>query len=279
MDKPNIIITGMARSGTSLTASVFAGKGYFVGEPASQADMANPRGYFENKALVDANVELLRTAGFDHHNTWMYEAITDQMQAALNHLKPTRTQRDIVHSYDQRSPWVWKDIRLCFTLPAWLDTLDLNRIRFVIVRRRPEGICHSIRRHNAKKTGSCTLASIHNLMEQHIHAAKTNIANAGGNYVEIHYEDFFAAPEQVAQTLSELIGTPIGPDELNVAPDLNHDTPRDRVRTALSASLDHSWLQPVKRCLKAFLTSSRTASAIENAIPRPPKQADGTASR
>lgn len=48
---PMVLILGSPRSGTSLTASIFAAHGVWVG-PSRPADSKNPRGYYENKALA-----------------------------------------------------------------------------------------------------------------------------------------------------------------------------------------------------------------------------------
>ena len=54
----NVIIVGMARSGTSLTASIFAKKGYFVADDPDKQLQAgnrhNPGGFWELDDLVEA---------------------------------------------------------------------------------------------------------------------------------------------------------------------------------------------------------------------------------
>ncbi len=260
-NRPNVIITGMARSGTSLTTSVLAGQGYHVGEEASEADSANPRGYFEGKRIVDANVALLRAAGFAHHNTWMFEPVSDEIASVLSRMEPAPELREVIESFDAHTPWVWKDVRFCYTLPVWLRVLDPDRTRFIIVRRRPEAILHSIRRHNAKKSGSANLPTITRLMEHHIVSAKAALTRAGVPFLEVRYEDFFAAPEKVADALSCLTGLPIAPIDLNVETSLNHDTLLDRVRTAVVACLDLPGLRTVKSLLKRALTPSHPHSA------------------
>jgi hypothetical protein len=48
---PPIVVTGMHRSGTSLSASILAALGVAMGEQLLPADAANPRGYFEDLRL------------------------------------------------------------------------------------------------------------------------------------------------------------------------------------------------------------------------------------
>ena len=90
----NVLVVGMARSGTSLTASIFVKKGYFVAEdPENQLQAAgphNPGGYWELEDVKEANVEVLKAVGFQHHNTWVAEEIrpeqAEDIEAALKRL-------------------------------------------------------------------------------------------------------------------------------------------------------------------------------------------------
>jgi hypothetical protein len=72
----NVIVVGMPRSGTSLTASIFSRKGYYVsGNEARElqaGDGHNPFGYCEAKGLIERNVELFSAAGYPHDNTWKF---------------------------------------------------------------------------------------------------------------------------------------------------------------------------------------------------------------
>ena len=56
----NALVIGMPRSGTSLTANVLAGKGYYVGtsrlSSLQHGDNHNPFGYFEADDVVERNV-------------------------------------------------------------------------------------------------------------------------------------------------------------------------------------------------------------------------------
>ena len=48
----SVIVAGMHRSGTSLTAGLLARLGIDMGRDLVPADRANPRGYFEDVELV-----------------------------------------------------------------------------------------------------------------------------------------------------------------------------------------------------------------------------------
>ena len=86
--KKNVIVLGMARSGTSLAASILARKGYFVAASRSdelqKPNKYNPSGFWEARSLIENNIEVLTAVGFKPDNTWFHEAITPE-QACTPH--------------------------------------------------------------------------------------------------------------------------------------------------------------------------------------------------
>src|SRR5947208_12526039 len=60
--RPPLIITGMHRSGTSLTAAMLAACSLDVGQQLLKADAANPGGYFEDVEFVALNGRMLTAA-------------------------------------------------------------------------------------------------------------------------------------------------------------------------------------------------------------------------
>src|SRR5712692_8846296 len=55
----NCFILGCGRSGTSLTAGLFAQSGYFMGDHLYVGDEGNPKGYFEDREINGINEGLL----------------------------------------------------------------------------------------------------------------------------------------------------------------------------------------------------------------------------
>ncbi|MCG3132552.1 MAG: hypothetical protein FLDDKLPJ_03410 [Phycisphaerae bacterium] len=252
MNRPNVIITGMARSGTSMTAGIFAGQGYFVGEQAAPASDANPLGYFEARDLLDLNVDLLRRAGFPHHNTWRYEPVTREVRDRIRAIAPDERHRRFLAFYNERSPWVWKDVRLCFTLPFWLPLLDRATTRFILVHRRSEGIYHSIVRNHSKILGELSPAAIADLARDHLDAARAALAECAVTPFELHYERCVQQPDAVAAELAEFVGFPLTAKDLRVRAELNHDTFRDRVLTRVRDAFEDGalgWVKPLVRRL------------------------------
>lgn len=256
MKRFNVIITGMARSGTSMTSAIFANNGYFIGELGQLADESNPLGYFEGKEIVDLNVELLQQAGYEYHNTWQFEPVPEAVIEKVKRLEPGKKHRDFLARYQAAAPWVWKDIRLCFTLPFWLPLLDLETTRFILVRRRAEGVFHSIKRKENKVVGELSLGAINALIEQHITHAKAALELAGANYIEMHYERCQKEPEAVANELTRHTGLPLTSNALNVHPELNHDSWRDRLFVTVNKALQRPSTRWAKQMIKRAIPAT-----------------------
>lgn len=111
-----IIVTGHARSGTSLTASVLDALGVDMGSNSRKADHANEAGYFENTDFVEANQKLLE----------------EGKRPAL---------KKIVEN-NKSELWGAKDPRFLLTLDDWLPYLSDPHI--IICMRNPVSVAQSI---------------------------------------------------------------------------------------------------------------------------------------
>ena len=146
----NIIILGMARSGTSLAASIFGKKGYYVASSEKnelqKADLFNPSGYWEASSLMAENKKVLKSVGFTRDNTWFFEPISEQQALAIRKLAPLPGHLDFISRYNNNSPWLWKDPRLCYTLAYWWPLLDHETTRVLLVTRNNKEIIQSFNR-------------------------------------------------------------------------------------------------------------------------------------
>ena len=110
----NVVIVGPPRSGTSLTSDIFARQDYFTGKPVMEGDDYNPFGYYEAEDVIEANVGVFQAAGYEHHNTWKFDAISESQIAAINALKPRVVDRDLLARWNEHSPWMWKDLNMVY---------------------------------------------------------------------------------------------------------------------------------------------------------------------
>lgn len=248
----SVLVIGMARSGTSLTAACFARLGYFVGERSEthirEGDDHNPFGYFEADRLIEANVDVLRAAGFAAHNTWMFEPIDPKVAARIRSVEPMDHHRALVADYDGARPWLWKDPRLCYTLPYWTRILG-DDVRAVLVTRDPEDVYLSFCRIGWRRPGEAARSDVIERTTRHVHAARSALQTWGRPFEEIDFEDFERRLEEIALRLSSLCGARIRPDDLNFHPALDHSRGSARAGAALR-TLAHRLPPGVRTTLK-----------------------------
>jgi hypothetical protein len=78
-----IVVLGMHRSGTSAVAKALACMGVSLGNDLLPAGKDNPKGFFEDKAINDLNIEMLRVLGLDWFSlSLVTDAHVNQLVAA-----------------------------------------------------------------------------------------------------------------------------------------------------------------------------------------------------
>jgi hypothetical protein len=140
-----IIVLGIMRSGTSLTADLIRHWGAYAGaeDDLWKAGDNDPRdyGYMEYKPLQDINDELL--GGNDTvpvPNEVLEEKAADPAfrKKALDLLEDMDAQA----ARQRSAAWVWKDARVCLTLPFW-EKIWGDPV-FVITVRHPVEVALSV---------------------------------------------------------------------------------------------------------------------------------------
>jgi len=251
----NVIVTGMARSGTSMTVAALRRYGYWVAEDEGaelqSADRFNPSGYWERSAILDANRAVLKAAGFEHDNTWMFDPISPAIAKKISELTPLPVHRELVARYREHQPWVWKDPRFCFTLPYWLKLLDPKEIAVLLVLRNEDEIVRSFRRVQWRRDQR--EEPLRRCILQHWEAARSAITSTGVGCVEIHYSDFSKRPRALADAISEQVGVRLDSDGLGYRSEHNTSSLLGRIRWGLEAAADtvpSSVRKAVKRVTK-----------------------------
>jgi hypothetical protein len=143
-----ILVLGMHRSGTSAVSGVVCALGAAAPNLLLPADHANPRGYWEPWALVNAHDEMLGAAG----SSWDDWSSLDagwfrSAQASIFHDR----LRDILETEYQNKPlFVVKDPRICRFLPFFLSVLDEMAVDplALFVFRHPIEVAFSLRSRN-----------------------------------------------------------------------------------------------------------------------------------
>jgi hypothetical protein len=228
----NALIVGPPRSGTSLASSILAGAGYHVGSILHPRDRLgddhNPFGYFEADEVVECNAAILHRSGYRFHNTWTFAPIEPASAKRVADLPPKERDRHLVARYESRSPWLWKDPRLCFTLPYWWKLVDPDRTVVYLTTRDPRDAYPSFLRKGWCRSGIAERRRVTDLVRQHARAAKETVQSLGIPHVTVDYAEYTADPHAVAERLSRAFGVGLSVSDLNFHPELDHSGLRGR---------------------------------------------------
>jgi hypothetical protein len=131
-----LVIVGMHRSGTSLTASLLASAGLHLGDRLLGAHTGNPLGHFEDLGFLEFHVRALRGIG-DDENGYSAKAVSrlppDMIVAADKLLADRRASGRL---------WGWKDPRTCLFLDFWHARAPESHYLFVF--RNPADVADSL---------------------------------------------------------------------------------------------------------------------------------------
>ena len=147
---PPIIVTGMHRSGTSLTASLLAAVGVDMGGNLLPADINNTEGYFEDVDFLDLNRKILHQAckpDEKGHPDWGWTE-SEHLDEDRIALFSEEASELLAMRYTAGRPWGWKDPRTSLLLEFW-NALAENA-RYILVYRFPWDVADSMQRLGAE---------------------------------------------------------------------------------------------------------------------------------
>lgn len=131
-----LLIGGMHRSGTSLTASLVASAGIDLGPELLGANASNPAGHFEDLGIQDFHTRCLLAHGVSGEG---YTAsAVGRVPAALEPLADDL----LAERLERGAPWGWKEPRTTLFLDFWQERLP--EARHLIVFRQPWEVADSL---------------------------------------------------------------------------------------------------------------------------------------
>ncbi|MEG4326155.1 glycosyltransferase, partial [Microcoleus sp. herbarium5] len=137
--KPSVfIVTGMHRSGTSLTASLFQKVGVDIGKKLVGPADGNVKGHFENVDFVEFHKSVLRSHGIDELGC-TFEKTIPVAPEYVEIAKRAIDQNQLPHKH-----WGWKDPRTALFWDFWLNLLP--EANFICVYRSPWEVVDSLYR-------------------------------------------------------------------------------------------------------------------------------------
>jgi hypothetical protein len=186
------LVVGMHRSGTSAACRVVNLLGLAV---AREPDLLGPtpfnlRGHWESATLIRLNDRLLKLLGA---RWWCPPRRREDMWVTPGHDALLVTAAETLEDVHPVSPWVWKDPRMCLTLPFWSPLLPSTAVAIVAVRS-PLEIAQSLARRDRMPFEAAIALwerSMHHLLP----------ALAGLPVATVAYADLLADPLAEAQRL------------------------------------------------------------------------------
>lgn len=136
------LILGMHRAGTSALTSVLAASGLPMGKHLLEPSFDNPKGFFENKLIINFNERLLRTLEMK----WDSPLILPENWENYLNLDALRKELEeiILNEFDDHVDILIKDPRLCLILPIWKSLLTEVDFVNIIITRSPDQISKSL---------------------------------------------------------------------------------------------------------------------------------------
>ncbi len=190
--RPIVLILGSGRSGTSLTMQILAALGLRTGIDLIPANASNPRGFYEDRAIVRLHADLLRALGTPLYaplpSDWLHTAVARTTRDALVRLLRQRlTLIDGLYGI--------KDPRLSALYPLWLDVFERLRLqpRVILAVRDPRSVVASLQRHYGFSTDEAEWLWLARNSEA--------LLNSGGRCLVVHYEHWFDRPLPLAEAL------------------------------------------------------------------------------
>jgi O-antigen biosynthesis protein len=119
-----IIITGMHRSGTSLTTSLLQKAGLYIGDRLMGASTGNVKGHFEDLDFVEFHQKVLESQGISIAGWTEKKSIEVQQQ----YLKPAQ---DLILARQDQPVWGWKDPRTTLFLDFWSELIPAAKYLFI----------------------------------------------------------------------------------------------------------------------------------------------------
>lgn len=216
----------MHRSGTSAMAGVLSRIGFGVGASLLLPNQYNPRGYFENKLLVDENNALLERlhSAWDDVRPLPLDALAQHLASSDNRVRhKALLETELSGSGGVDQGYVLKDPRLCRVLPLWQPVWqDLGwNPRYILMLRHPDEVVASLQHRDGMAPEHGYLLYVAYLLdaERYTRTCQRSV---------VLYERLLNTPDTVWQQLTAEIQLPaVPPDRWTQAvelltPELRH---------------------------------------------------------
>lgn len=199
-----VIVTGMHRSGTSLTAETLHKAGLPMGAQFLPGDSYNPRGYFEDVEIVRLHDRLLdsfgRPWGAADHMRPLPEGWLDSTAAGEVADELAAYLADQMTRHATTGAWALKDPRASLFLPLWERVAERlgAGLKMVLCLRNAAAVAASLKRRDSMPGAVARLLWLGYNANAIAHAPKSTTL--------VFYSDWQDAPAETAARLTKFIG-------------------------------------------------------------------------
>ncbi|MEM9256111.1 MAG: glycosyltransferase [Pseudomonadota bacterium] len=165
-----LLVLGMHRSGTSAFTGILDLLGVNLGAQILETQTDNPKGFFENKSVVQNNDCILETLNSSWDDTlplppdWPELFIGSAVEMDVRQVLRTDVLEEQLSAL--------KDPRLCRLLPLWLPQFAAEQItpHFALLIRNPLEIAESLRERNGFSTEKSLLLWLQYMLDAELHS-------------------------------------------------------------------------------------------------------------
>lgn len=191
------MVFGLHRSGTSATAGTLHHLGVNMGKHLIGVHESNKKGHFEDKAFVDLNDKILRSAG----GAWDNPPTREQM-SQLNF--PKQPIEGFLRAA-RRPLWGLKDPRILLTYEVWRPYFGQHEaVTYVFVRRPFEASVSSLMRRNGFPKAKAV--NILNTYQENMNYYQEDLKKNKEDILEIEYEELLHEPGLFVAEVNRRLG-------------------------------------------------------------------------
>lgn len=240
-----VTILGSGRCGTSMTARSINLMGVDLGDGFVKPNKTNPKGFWENRKIVDVHKEIKNTLGsMPFRKGWQ----------RLGEIKPLKQKMAEVteEQFSGKTLWGWKDPRTSECIDMWREILSEMNVEgnFIIMIRNPLDVAASFKRAYNRKEKSA-------LKQWQIRTLVALRGTKNENRTIIDYDDFIEDSFGTVKNIADSFDIQLPADKKQLKQELNSfiDPTLRHSRTGLkklfkSQEIEEDMKELYKICLK-----------------------------
>ena len=202
MTTNNVIVLTTGLSGSSLVSGFISRAGYWTGgETVNKNNFTGTYDTYENKKLIDLNVEIISTLSYAYNNDALYHKgghlYFERESKNINDIKYI----DFIKECNNQGRWLWKDPRLWLTIGYWYKLLD-NNTKYIILYRELTSLWTSL----LNKRDIVSYNYLSKVEKKSRESMKGFLKSKNIEFYQLCYDNLVMTPEPVIEKLNEYLG-------------------------------------------------------------------------